>query len=314
MTTHPEPEATMFNTIVVGVDGREGGRDALSLATRLALLAGGELVAVRALPFDYYVSRAGAPPYASIAEQDAKAELRDDLEKAGVQARSDVVGDSSAAHALHRVAEAEQADLIVVGSTHHGRAGRVLAGDDAAATVHGASCPVAVAPRGLAGRESSAVTRIGVGYDARAEARQALGLAVDLARDCGAALELRSVVTPPTPDPDGSPYDRDWLERAMGLAEQDLNQALEAIDVEATGSVVAGLPVRELVELSREVDLLVVGSRAWGPVRRILVGSTAANLMRESHCPVLVLPRGVATGEPGEREFGVESAAAATVA
>jgi nucleotide-binding universal stress UspA family protein len=57
----------MFETIVVGVDGREGGRDALSLAARLALISGGEIVAVRVLPFDYYVSRAGAPPYSSIA-------------------------------------------------------------------------------------------------------------------------------------------------------------------------------------------------------------------------------------------------------
>jgi nucleotide-binding universal stress UspA family protein len=43
----------MFKTIVVGVDGREGGRDAISLASRLALVAGGELVALRVIPFDY---------------------------------------------------------------------------------------------------------------------------------------------------------------------------------------------------------------------------------------------------------------------
>src|SRR3954466_10505622 len=74
----------MFKTIVVGVDGREGGRDAMGLAGRLALLAGGELVAVRALPFDYYVSRAGSPPYASLAEQDAERELEDALATAGL--------------------------------------------------------------------------------------------------------------------------------------------------------------------------------------------------------------------------------------
>ena len=73
----------MFKTIVVGVDGREGGRDALQLAGRLALVHGGELVAVRVLPFDYYVSRGGAPPYSSLAEHDAKAEL--DRELAAVE-------------------------------------------------------------------------------------------------------------------------------------------------------------------------------------------------------------------------------------
>jgi nucleotide-binding universal stress UspA family protein len=107
----------MFKTIVVGVDGREGGRDALALASRLALVAGGKVVAARVLPFEYYVSHAGAPPYASIAERDAKRDLAADLASAAVTGRCVVVGDSSAARGLHRVAEAQGADLIVVGST-----------------------------------------------------------------------------------------------------------------------------------------------------------------------------------------------------
>jgi hypothetical protein len=37
-------------------------------------------------------------------------------------------------------------------------------------------------------------------------------------------------------------------------------------------------------------------------VRRIVVGSTAASLIRKAHCPVLVVPRGAATGQPGEAE------------
>jgi nucleotide-binding universal stress UspA family protein len=189
-----------------------------------------------------------------------------------------------------------------VGSTHHGRVGRVLAGDDAVATVHGAPCPVAVAPRGFAGAEWGAATRIGVGFDGGAEARQALDLAADLARACGATLAVRSVAESPIADADASAYDHDWLTRAKGAAERELREALADVNVEVDGTVVAGLPVRELVALSGEVDLLVVGSRAWGPVRRILMGSTAAHLMRESECPVLVLPRGAATGQPGERE------------
>lgn len=305
----------MFKTIVVGVDGREGGRDALSLAGRLALMAGGgDLVAVRVLPFDYYVSRAGAPPYSSIAEGDAKAEVEDELAKAGVEARVRVLGDSSPGRALHRVAEDEHADLIVVGSTHHGRFGRVLAGDDAAATVHGSAWPVAVAPRGLAGRESGTVQQIGVGFDGSAEARQALELAVALARGCGARMKVRAVVESPVPDADAGAYDSDWLERAMSAAEADMRAALEGVDVEAQREVVTGTPVPELVALSEEVDLLVVGSRAWGPVRRILVGSTAASLMREAHCPVLVLPRGAATGQPCEQDPGTAKAEATTAA
>jgi nucleotide-binding universal stress UspA family protein len=292
----------MFNTIVVGVDGREGGRDALALAARLASLGGGELVAVRVLPFDYYASRSGSPPYTSIAEHDAKRALEEQFAEVGVAARARVLGDTSPARALHQVAEEERADAIVVGSTHHGRIGRVFAGDDVAGTLHGAPCPVAVAPRGLARAEAKPVQRIGVGFDGGPEARQAFALAVEIARASGASLTVRCIVGKPVDYADFTAYDSDWLDRAKEAAEADVRELLAGVDVEAGGDVAVGGAVEELAELSNEVDLLVVGSRAWGPVRRIVLGSTAAALTGEARCPVLVLPRGAATGQPGEQE------------
>jgi nucleotide-binding universal stress UspA family protein len=294
----------MFKTIVVGVDGREGGRDALSLAARLALMGGGELVAVRVLPFDYYATRAGSPPYASVAEHDARRALEDEISRAGVTARTRILGDTSPARALHHVAEQDGADAIVVGSTHHGRLGRVFAGDDVAGTLHGASCPVAIAPRGMAEAQWRPVRRIGVGFDGGPEARQAFALAVGLARDYGSTISVRSVVATTVPYADFTAYDSDWPEHAKDAAAADLGELLSDVGVEASGEVVVGTPVEALTELSKDVDLLVVGSRAWGPVRRVVVGSTAAWLSREAHCPVLVLPRGAATGQPGEREPG----------
>ena len=298
----------MFNTIVVGVDGREGGRDALTLAGRLALLNGGELIAVRVLPFDYYVSRAGSPPYSSIAEQDAKSELGQALEEAGLTATIRVLGDSSPARALHRVAEESHADMIVVGSTHHGAIGRVLAGDDAAGTVHGSPCPVAVAPRGLAEKDWPHISRIGVGYDGGPEATQALAFAARLARDCDAAVAVRSVVVSPIAAANLSAYDADWLERSREVAEDELTKALSALDVDATGDLAVGHAVDKLVELSKDVDVLVLGSRGWGQVRRTMAGSTATAVIREAHAPVVVLPRGAATGQPGEGEVLAEAA------
>ena len=37
---------------------------------------------------------------------------------------------------------------------------------------------------------------------------------------------------------------------------------------------------------------MVTGSRAYGPLRRTVLGSTTRKLIRSSSCPVLVLPRG----------------------
>ena len=52
-------------------------------------------------------------------------------------------------------------------------------------------------------------------------------------------------------------------------------------------------PVAALVELSRDVDLIVCGSRAYGPVRSVLLGAVTHRLAHEAHCPVLFIPRGV---------------------
>jgi nucleotide-binding universal stress UspA family protein len=110
-------------------------------------------------------------------------------------------------------------------------------------------------------------------------------------------------VSTPVPYADAGAYEEDWLRRAEEHARDQLAEALAGIVVEAVGDVVVGGgPVDDLVELSGNVDLLVLGSRAWGPVRRTVIGSTAAHLMRQSHCPVLVLPRGAATGAPGEKD------------
>jgi hypothetical protein len=44
--------------------------------------------------------------------------------------------------------------------------------------------------------------------------------------------------------------------------------------------------------------LLVLGSRGYGPVRRVLLGSVSGELVRGAACPVLVVPRpGVRTPE-----------------
>ena len=74
---------------------------------------------------------------------------------------------------------------------------------------------------------------------------------------------------------------------------------------------IEGNPADVLVEQSRELDLLVLGSRAYGPVRHALLGSVSAAVMREAHCPVLVMPRGC---EPGAGEPTSLEGASASVA
>jgi len=293
----------MFKKIVVGLDGREGGRDALTLAARLAG-DGGELIATQVFPYDSHPSRAALGEFAVALREDAQKSLDHELAEAGVDARTMVVGDSSYARGLHHAAEHERADLIVVGSTHHGPLGRVLVGDVARGTLHGAPCAVAVASRGLA-REDRGPSTIGVGFDDSEESREALAVAVDLAHDTGARLELLSVIQLPVAMAFPTAYTYEWTdlaERDRTAVEEQMEGVVAELDVDASASTVSGSAAKELTELSRRVDLMVVGSRRWGPARRLLLGSTADHLAGHSACPLLVLPRGEGTGQPGERE------------
>ncbi len=51
---------------------------------------------------------------------------------------------------------------------------------------------------------------------------------------------------------------------------------------------------------ARSGDLLVIGSRRYGPARSVLVGSVGHHLAHSATCPVLIVPRGVETGRAGE--------------
>jgi nucleotide-binding universal stress UspA family protein len=73
-----------------------------------------------------------------------------------------------------------------------------------------------------------------------------------------------------------------------------INEAVNSIDASlgAEGRRLDGSPAREIAEACREgVDLLVTGSRGYGPMTRVLLGSVSRRLVDEAPCPVLVVPR-----------------------
>ena len=51
-------------------------------------------------------------------------------------------------------------------------------------------------------------------------------------------------------------------------------------------------PADVLIERSHEVDLLVIGSRGYGPLRSVLLGGVSGRVIRDAACPVIVVPRG----------------------
>jgi nucleotide-binding universal stress UspA family protein len=275
----------MFKQIVVGVDGREGGRDAIALAAKLRA-GDGELTLVHIRGGARHVG-GGADLSSDAAERDQALELLEaERQELGVQAHLRWRGSPSVGRGLHELCELIGADLLVVGSTRHGLLGRVLIGDDTRAALNGAPCALAIAPAGSS-REPVAMREIGVGYDGSPESDCALRTARELSAATGAKLSAFEAVSLPTTGfaPGPSSFD----DSAEGLVADAVGRiaALGAVEPHAA----YGEAAEELAVYSASLDLLIVGSRGYGPIGRVIHGSTSHRLVRLARCPLVVLPR-----------------------
>jgi nucleotide-binding universal stress UspA family protein len=289
----PSKETTMFKNVLVGVDGGPNGRDAIALASRLTN-PDGKLTLAHVHSGNLRPSHAIAAGMVREEREASKKLLEQELAAAGVKAQLISIVSMSPGRGLHEQAEEQNADLLVVGSCSRGAFGRAMLGDDTRAALNGAPCAVAVASRGYADRRAS-ITKIGVGYNSSAESKAALAMAQYLAAPAGAAVHALEVVSIPTYAYTGI------LPPAIGesidvMLQEATGRMKELPDVE--GHAVYGLPGEELAAFGDRVDILVVGSRGYGPVKRLVLGSTAGYLERHARCSLLVLPR-IATS-PGE--------------
>jgi nucleotide-binding universal stress UspA family protein len=146
-------------------------------------------------------------------------------------------------------------------------------------------------------REIRDLRSVGVGYLDTPEARAALGVATRLAQRTGATLQLYTVVREPAevmPLLLGRDAEQAFTETARESYQQAIDAALASLppQVSASGQLRTGDVVEVLAGLAGEADVLVCGSRGYGPVRRVLLGGVAARLVGRAGTPVIVVPRG----------------------
>ncbi|MGA2929434.1 MAG: universal stress protein, partial [Solirubrobacteraceae bacterium] len=143
----------MFDNIVIGVDRRQGGRDAIALGRTLQGRGGrltlahvyqgkGDTALLRRAPTadDESVRERGLDHLTAVGQ------------RLGLAAALACVKAPTPARGLHRLARSSSADLLVVGSSRRGMIGRLMLGDDTRATLDRPPCAVAVAPAGFARR------------------------------------------------------------------------------------------------------------------------------------------------------------------
>jgi nucleotide-binding universal stress UspA family protein len=276
--------------ILVGYDGSDGGRDALELTRVLAEATDVGVLVVTVLPYGPLPI-----PYEILEEEEAERarplfeEARERLGELEIETRA--FGGGSPAGVINDLAEREQVETIVVGSPHRGPVGRTLIGSVADGLLHGAPCEVMAAPRGFAAEEHGPFRTIAVAYDDTEEAKAALARAEALALACRATIVAYTVSAPPTVVPGATGYTPAIAPEAGPI----VTRAVKGVDerLAATGRALAGTPAPTIAAACEEVgaDLLVAGSRGYGPVMRVLVGSVSTQLLHKSPCPVLVVPR-----------------------
>jgi nucleotide-binding universal stress UspA family protein len=265
----------MFKRIVVGVDGREGGRDAVALA-QLLVAAGGELTLAHVVPDDPDAHGGARAACGAPEAQRAEALLETVREETGVEAHLCRRASASVARGLH---------LVAVGSSRRGLLGRVLVGDDTRAALNGAPCSIGVAPRNYS-QQPRAIREIGVGYDGSPESAHALSVARMLAGASGARLSALEAVSLPS----GAFLGPGAVDNTPRRLLDDARARIAALgDVEPRAAY--GQPAEELALYSASLDLLVVGSRGYGPIGRLIHGSTSQQLAHSARCPLLVLTR-----------------------
>lgn len=129
--------------------------------------------------------------------------------------------------------------------------------------------------------------KIAVGYDGSADADRALQWAISYARARGMGVQVICSSGDLTYLPERTSHD------AAAMAQRWADQA--AVQLENAGVAdwrtrcSQGRAVPDLLDVSREVSLIVVGARGHGVVAGYVLGSVSQHVTRHASCPVVVV-------------------------
>lgn len=185
-------------------------------------------------------------------------------------------------------AQAEQADLVVVGTHDRSRVTELFVGSVSHhVLLHGGRSTLIV--KGKARR----VARVLVAVEGREDAgRLQAWMAAHSFRTPAALTVLCVVPSLPMMDPHPVIGLQHLLEDSLGQAEtmvQDIARGLTTTGNTASGLVRTGDPVTAVCEAARDYDLLMVGSHGRTGLGRFLLGSVSHGIVHRAGVSVLVV-------------------------
>jgi len=292
---------SMSKPVIAAIDAAHEDVAPAALGALLARLLGRPLLLASAYPVDVAFDTL-ITEYVDELEREARKAVErvaQQVGDAGVPVSVTAVdAPGSPAGALHELAEREDASVLVLGSSRRGAVGRVFPSAVTDRLLHGAPCPVAIAPSGYSTDDiGDGFALIGAAYVDSADGQTALAMAKRLADAADGKVRVLTVAEPLSALIAGNVPGSELELARKGIDENaqktlDKGIALVGEDRSAGGRKLAGHVAQALAEASDDIDLLVCGSRGHGPIRTLILGGTSHELVRKASCPVLVVPRG----------------------
>jgi nucleotide-binding universal stress UspA family protein len=277
-----------MNRFVVGVDGSAAAAAALGWAGPLAVSAGAEIVAINAFQ----------SPWSEVTPDDNERlvkERKDVLAGAWTRPASDagasvraLLREGDPRDVVLETAEAEEADLVVLGRTGGGGGpGFLHLGSVVEYAAHHTRRPLAVVPS----TTTAPIERIVVGVDGSPHSLEAVNWCAELARVTDStvvAVGVREPYLEWTPSSSADNWRRD-LERRIDNCVSPIRESGIMVDTVAQRDL---HPADGLlgVASARRADLLVIGTRGAGGFTGLRAGGVAMKVLHRASLPVVLVP------------------------
>lgn len=279
----------MARTVVVGVEGTDSSREALTWAAHAAAARSDTLEIIYAVGVPYSSLEL---LYDDAITQGAEELLRNESLRAqevepGLTVRT-TLSRSIPAKALTDASHGSS--LLVVGSRPLGMVERLFAGSLSYQVVAGSQCPVLVVPEGSTGKGNGVVVGADGSPDSVAAVRVAAHEADRLKQQLTVVHAWQSPVTYLSVDVVSGSYDELVQEgERIVLAEAVAGISEQYPDLVVHRLLIHKQPALALIDAAKGASMLVVGSRGLHGVARMLLGSVSHTVLLHAPCPVLVM-------------------------
>ncbi|TCC16090.1 universal stress protein [Kribbella sindirgiensis] len=202
-------------------------------------------------------------------------------DRLGYDGGSGWLANSDPANAL--LIEAENAEMVVVGTRSRNKMSAAVLGSVATAVSAKASCPVVVV------RGERRTGPVVVGTDGSPDSEEAITFAFEEAARTGERLDVVYCWQPQAEDAASIDSTEELLRNWLAESLAPYRDKFPTVPVRA--SVAEGRAGTRLIKRSAKASLVVVGSRGRGGVTGLLLGSVSQSLLHHADSPVAIVRR-----------------------